>query len=96
MSELAPWISSGRTITYGFWPADVRDERSVLCLGDLLSDPDGETLFLESVPRDGRDRLWPDDRCLRPPELGISGRRRFNRSRQRASRLRGGRRRTTP
>ena len=76
MSELAPWISSGRTMTYGLWPADMRDEHSVLCEGDLLSDPDGETLFLGPVLADGRDRLWPDDRCLRPPELGISEHRR--------------------
>ncbi len=96
MSELALWIFSGRATTHGFWPADMHDERLVLCPGDLLSDPDGEILFLEPVPPDGCDRLRPNHRCLRPPELGISGRRRSYRSRQRASRLRGDIRRTTP
>ncbi len=60
MSEFAPWILCGCATTYGLWPADMRDERLVLYLGDLLSDPDGETLFLELVPRDSCDRLWPN------------------------------------
>ncbi len=42
--------------SYGLWPAEMRPECSVLGLDDLLSDPDGETLFLptETVPEDDR------------------------------------------
>ena len=35
LSEPALWILCGCATTYGLWPADMRDERLVLCPGDL-------------------------------------------------------------
>ncbi len=45
MSEFALWILKGRAAAYGLWPADMRDERLVLCPGDLLSDPEAGHRF---------------------------------------------------
>ncbi len=68
MSDSPLWDPASLRTTFGFWSTDTRAECSVLSLNDLLSDPDGETLFLpnETAPENHRGpinirpRRWPN------------------------------------
>ena len=56
MIDSPRWDRASPRTTFGFWQTDTRVEGSALEPGDLLSDPDGEALFLpnEAAPEDGR------------------------------------------
>ena len=72
MMEVDLRKSDSRITTYTLWSETVPVESPVLCLGDVLSDPDGEALFLtlgtapqthaEPAPRPVSTRGHPESR----------------------------------